>query len=177
MGLINATNVFFVDGIMSEVACESSNNCDTDQVAFKAFLSRWMAATAKIAPWSYDSIMALLKTSATAAAEQCDGGTDGVTCGLKWTDNSTWDGNYGVGEQMAALEVVQGMLLDSAPALVTNFTGGTSQGNAAAGSGSASTVASLMTTTKMTTGGRVGAGVLTAVVLAALLGGVAFMVL
>ena len=164
---------------MYEVACEDVNttgDCDTDQQVFKAYLSRWMAATTKIAPWTYDTIMAYLKPSAVAAAAQCDGGTDGVTCGEHWTDNSTWDGTYGVGQQMSALSVIQSMLIDQAVELVTNSTGGTSVGNAAAGSGSSSSTDGAVIT-PATSADRAGAGIFTALVLCGLLGGVGFMIM
>jgi hypothetical protein len=60
---------------MYEVACETINtvgNCDVDQQSFKAYLARWMAGTAKMCPWTHDTIMAYLKPSAMAAAAQCE---------------------------------------------------------------------------------------------------------
>ena len=56
-----------------------------------------------------------------------------MTCGEHWTAGSVWDGTYGVGQQMSALSVVQSNLINESVELVTNTTGGTSQGNAAAG--------------------------------------------
>ncbi|TVY31561.1 Mannan endo-1,6-alpha-mannosidase, partial [Lachnellula occidentalis] len=144
-GLLNATSIFFKDDIMYESACEDNvsaanpqGTCDNDQLSFKAHLSRWMVATAQLVPDTHDTIMALLRPSAKAAAAQCDGGTDGVTCGQHWTAGSTWDGTYGIGQQMSAVSVIGALLIDTAPALVTNTTGGTSTGNAAAGGKSAS---------------------------------------
>lgn len=87
-----------------------------------------MAATTKVAPWTYDYIMPYLQTSATAAAAQCDGGTDQSTCGSKWT-TATYDGAYGVGQQMSALQVIQANLIKQAASPVTNSTGGTSSGD------------------------------------------------
>ncbi len=160
---------------MYEQACETVNTvgtCDTDQQSFKAYLSRWMAATAKLVPAYHDTIMAKLKTSAAAAASQCSGGTDGVTCGEHWYE--AYDGNYGLGQQMSALSVIQGLLIDDAPQLVTNTTGGTSKGNANAGAGTSSSSTTVIT--PATGSDKAGAGILTAVVLAGLLGGVGLMV-
>lgn len=98
-----------------------------------------------------------------------------MTCGYHWTHNSTWDGTYGVGQQMSALGVIQANLIDEAADLVSNTTGGTSKGNAAAGTTS-TTSTSGNTITVVTTGDRAGAGILTALVLALLLGGVGFMI-
>jgi len=165
---------------MYEQACEDVNTvgtCDTDQQSFKAYLSRWMAATTKVAPFTYDYIMPLLQTSAKAAAAQCDGGTDGTTCGEHWTDNSTYDGNYGLGQQMSALSVIQAMLIDQAPELLTNTTGGTSVGNAGAGAGGSSTSTTGTVITPATTGDKAGAAILTALVVSGVLGGIGFMVM
>ncbi|KAI9826983.1 MAG: hypothetical protein M1819_007077 [Sarea resinae] len=179
-GLLNATDVFFsptVTNVMYEVACEPGNTCDTDQKSFKAYLARWMAATTKLAPWTYDTIMPKLAASASAAAEQCSGGTDGVTCGLQWTKGSTWDGTYGVGQQMSALEVIQSNLIASAASPVTNKTGGTSKGNPSAGTGGDSSSSNPSThTSTTTTGDKVGAGFLTSFVLLGVLGGAWWMI-
>lgn len=88
-----------------------------------------MAASTKVAPWLDDQIQPYLIASAQAAAAQCSGGTDGVTCGTKWYDNGTWDGTYGVGQQMSALEVIQSNLIHEVAGPLTNSTGGTSTGN------------------------------------------------
>lgn len=151
-----------------EVACEPNNLCNVDQLSFKAYLSRWMAATTKVAPWTSDQILPLLASSATAAAQSCSGGDDGATCGTKWTQTG-WDGTYGVGQQMSALEVIQSNLIQKVSGPVGNKTGGISKGNPSAGSGSSSHVdnAPGIVGTK----DKAGAGVLTAVVIVMLLGG------
>lgn len=164
---------------MYEVACEdvnTSGTCDTDQLSFKAYFSRWLAATVKVAPFTSSTITPWLQASGQAAAEQCDGGTDGVTCGEHWTAGSTWDGTYGVGQQMSALSVIQANLITEAAELFTNSTGGTSQGNAAAGTSSSSSTSAETVTTPATGADKAGAGILTALVISGLLGGVGFMV-
>ncbi|KAK0800552.1 hypothetical protein LTR02_002741 [Friedmanniomyces endolithicus] len=167
-GLVTATSVFFQNNIMYEVACEPSNNCDTDQQSFKAYLSRWMAASSKVAPFVADLVALQLQTSAKAAAASCSGGNDGVTCGTKWTVGA-WDNTWGVGQQMNALEVIQGLLIDSVPGPVSNTTGGISVGNPAAGTGGDTNPGA--PTGRISTGDRAGAGILTAGILVALLGG------
>lgn len=138
-GVLNGTHVFFIGNdknIMSEVACESVHLCDNDQQSFKAYLARWMAATTKWAPWTYDTVKPLLAASATAAAQQCTGGDNGRMCGLMWANNSgQWDGTTGVGQQMAAMEVVLANMIKDLDPPVTNSTGGTSVGNPSAGTG------------------------------------------
>jgi mannan endo-1,6-alpha-mannosidase len=127
-----------------------------------------MAATTKVAPWTADQILPLLASSAQAAAQSCSGGTDGNMCGTKWTQNG-WDGTYGVGQQMSALEVIQSNLIKKVAGPVSNSTGGTSQGNPSAGTGTSSHVDNAPGV--IGTKDKAGAGVLTAVVLAGLLGG------
>lgn len=91
---------------MSEYACESLGTCNYDQRSFKGYLARWMAATAQLIPDAFDLVMPKIRASAAGAAAQCSGGTNGTTCGLRWTMGSTWDGSYGPGEQMAAMQVI-----------------------------------------------------------------------
>lgn len=158
---------------MYEVACEPSGNCNVDQQSFKAYLARWMAATTKVAPWTHDTIMPLLQSSAAAAAQSCDYAATGVACGMRWTVG-TYDGLTGVGEQMNALEVIQSNLIDLVEGPVGNKTGGTSQGNPNAGSGGDTIVTGPVQ--EITTGDRAGAGILTAIVLITMIGGTWWMI-
>lgn len=131
--------------------------------SFKAYLTRWMAATTKVAPYTYDTIMPVLKTSALAAAKQCDGDTNGRTCGLSWS-KGTWDGTKGVGQQMAAMSAifVNILPLESVAPPLTNLTGGTSEGNPNAGSQSVANPEALK---PATSADRAGAGIVTTIVL------------
>ena len=166
---MTSSSVFFKDNIMFEVACEPQNNCDTDQLSFKAYLSRWMAASTKYAPFVSDLVNTYLVASAQAAAKSCSGGNDGVTCGTKWT-TGVWDGAYGVGQQMNALEVIQGLLIDASAGPVGNRTGGISVGNPSAGTGGDDSNPGAPTSL-ITTGDKAGAGILTAIIIVTLLGG------
>jgi mannan endo-1,6-alpha-mannosidase len=163
-------------GVIVEVDCELTEpaSCDTDMKSFKAYFTRWLAATAKVAPFTYDQIAKFLLTSAQAAAAQCTGGAQGRACGLRWVhDGKTgvWDGTTGVGEQMSALEVIQSTLIGQTAGPVTNNTGGTSIGNSNAGSSSIKDAAGLDNSWIPTTGDKASAGILTAVVLAGVVGG------
>ena len=151
---------------MYEVACEPGGNCNTDQLSFKAYLARWMAASTKVAPFTHDTIMPLLASSAQAAATSCSGGDDGSTCGTKWTEGQ-WDGATGVGQQMSAMEVFQSNLIDSVPGPVSQGNGGLSKGDPGAGTGGDD----LAPEEPISTADRAGAGILTALVLVMLLGG------
>ncbi|KAE8446299.1 hypothetical protein EG329_012385 [Mollisiaceae sp. DMI_Dod_QoI] len=123
---------FFPGGVMKDI-CEEYNACNVDEHSFKAYLSRWMAASTQMAPFTYNTSYPLLVSSAKAAAAQCTGSPTGSVCGLKWYLNGTWDGSNGVGQQMAALEVMLGTLVQQTKPPVTNTTGGTSAGNPTAG--------------------------------------------
>lgn len=134
-GLLNGSRVFFTGesrDIMTEVACEPVDLCDLDQQSFKAYLSRWMAATTRWAPWTYPFVKPLLESSAIAAVSTCTGGGNGRMCGLKW-NKQNWDGSTGVGQQMAAMEMVLANTIQDARPPVTNGDGGTSVGNPGAG--------------------------------------------
>lgn len=129
-----------------------------------------MASSSKVAPFLYDQVMPYMQASATAASEQCDGADN--ACGLQWTKNSTYDGTAGVGQQMAALEIIQGLLVQKSASPVTADTGGTSKGDPTAGTGGDddSTLSDAITS-KISTADRAGAGILSAVVVVGTLGG------
>ena len=157
--------------IMVEISCEYAKICNPDQTSFKAYLSRWMAATTQLAPFVKDQIMPKLQASAQGAAKQCSGGDTGSKCGRNW-NSGQWDGFNGVGEQMSALAAVQANLIDKARKPVTADAGGTSKGDPNAGSGK-NTEVKYQT---ITLGSKVGAGILTSVVLAVMFGGAWWMV-
>lgn len=114
--------------------------------------------------------MGRLKTSAAAAAKSCSGGASGTQCGLRWT-RQAWDGANdplnGVGEQMSGLEVMQSLLAPTVAGPVTAGSGGTSQGDANAGTARTTIVAP----DAITTADKAGAGILTAMVLTTLASG------
>ena len=117
-----ASSVFFspfpnATGIMYENKCEVPNNCDTDQLSFKAYLARWLSKSALLVPSIQQNVTVLLQASATGAAASCSGLGNG-TCGTRWYTNG-WDGTMGLGQQLTALEVVQSLLAPSGPQLAT----------------------------------------------------------
>ncbi|KAI7272087.1 glycoside hydrolase family 76 protein [Hortaea werneckii] len=190
-GILNQTiSTFFpseYDDIMVEVACEPYGTCTTDQFTFKGFTMRWLAVVAQLVPSTASTIWPLIRASAKGAAGQCDGGTDGVTCGMTW-NTTTWDGSYGVGQQMSALAAVQANMItiDDLKPPYTTDTGGTSKGNPSAGTGSDSGggagggsggASSRVYTDPITSGDKAGAGILTALMLLFTLGGAAWMVI
>ena len=134
-----------------------------------------MAAATKYAPFTYNMIMPKLRDSAVAAAQQCSGGDNGQMCGMKWTQGSTWDGTQGVGQQMGALEVIQANLIDSVKPPFTNQTGGTSQGNPAAGGDGTSDP--VLPQSPIETKDRAGAGIITALIGIWVIGGLWWMII
>lgn len=130
--LLEGVSIFFRDGIMFEAACQARQNCNNDQRSFKAFLSRFLGLTAQLVPGTRDIIDWYLTSSAVAAAKSCSGGSDGVTCGLDW-QRDDWDGYYGLGEQMSALEVIQNLRYLQRPAPYTHSSGASSLGDPSAG--------------------------------------------
>lgn len=170
-GFLKAGERFYNDqGILQE-PCEFGK-CNVDQRSFKAYLTRWMAATSKIAPFTRATVMKRISTSAKEAVKTCTAGNTGTQCGLKWTTGSN-DASTGVGEQMAVLEIVQSNLIDSAPDWVSEVKGtSSSKGDVNAGS---ETVDDAFLHDPVTTGDRVGAGFLTALVLIGVIGGTTVM--
>lgn len=174
-GFIKAADAFYIDGIMYEGCEKSVKPCNVDQRSFKAYLTRWLAATAELAPFTHDRIMEKMRTSAAAAIKTCTAGNSGTNCGLKW-DTGVNDGSLGVGEQMAVLEAVQSNLVDGAPGWVSEVAGtGTSEGNVNQGSGHVDN--NDFALDPVTTGDRVGAGFLTALICVGVVSGTAIMII
>lgn len=127
-----------------------------------------MGSTALLAPFTYDTIMPVLRTSVAAGAAQCTGGDNGRFCGFHWT-TGVFDGKVGAGQQMNVLGGLIALLAADPP--LTNTTGGTSVGNPNAGSDT-TPVTQLA---EITGGDRAGAGILTAIMIAGTLGAFAWM--
>jgi mannan endo-1,6-alpha-mannosidase len=128
-GLLGASSVFFSPfdnstNVMVESACETVATCNNDMLSFKAYLGRFMWATMKLAPFTGETIYKLLSTSAVAAAQACSGGATGEECGSKWYVGGC-DGMFGPGQQLGALEVIQGLLTHPRPPPSTTSTSST----------------------------------------------------
>lgn len=96
---------FNQDKIMQETTCKAQNNCNNDERSFRSLFSRHMKETILTIPGLKDDMKPYMQSSAAAAAQSCSGGSDGITCGFDWSQQG-WDGVYGLGEQMSALETV-----------------------------------------------------------------------
>jgi mannan endo-1,6-alpha-mannosidase len=116
--LLTGTDSYFspydnATDVMYEHACEQQGVCKTDMFSFKAYMSRFLWATTQMVPSTFAAIQARLTVSAAAAAAACTGGDDGVTCGHKWYVGG-WDGSSGLGQQLCAQEIIQGLLITEA---------------------------------------------------------------
>ncbi|CAN6624368.1 mannan endo-1,6-alpha-mannosidase Dcw1p [Trichomonascus vanleenenianus] len=166
--------------IMYEASCQPSGRCNNDQRCFKAIFSRFLGLTAILIPSVRDEIIDYLRSSAAAAALSCSGGSDGHTCGLNWFTGS-WDGQYGMGEQMSALEVIQNTQVikkiqaagsgnsSQSGIPLTNSTGGSSKGSSSAGMESTNGELT-QNVLKIQTKDRAGAAIITIVIIGGLLG-------
>ncbi|KAJ5490746.1 Mannan endo-1-6-alpha-mannosidase DCW1 [Penicillium diatomitis] len=166
-GLLLAANHFYQNDstgaqVMHEPPCEHQQRCNTDQLSFKAYLSRWLADVIQLAPHTYYDITAKVRSTAKAAARQCQGGETGTYCGHRWSSGK-YDGTIGVGQQMGVLEVLHGLLATHISGPLTASTGGTSEGNTSAGTAPDETEIQEIMFSHVTTGDRAGAAVLTVV--------------
>ncbi|KAL2024509.1 hypothetical protein VTK56DRAFT_7552 [Thermocarpiscus australiensis] len=120
--ILEASRTFFgpfdnATDIMFEHACELVDSCNQDMRSFKAYFSRFVYAASLFVPSIKPTIEELWHTSARAAANSCTGGAGGTSCGHKWYVGG-FDGATGLGEEMCALETIQGLLVgESEPPL------------------------------------------------------------
>ncbi|CCH46055.1 Mannan endo-1,6-alpha-mannosidase [Wickerhamomyces ciferrii] len=108
--IISGSQILYNNTVLYERACQTYDICNTDQRVFKAIYARYLAIAAKLIPDTAETVKGLIEPSAEAAAQSCSGGSDGVTCGLNWNIDG-WDGKYGLGEQLSALEIIQNLLV------------------------------------------------------------------
>lgn len=169
--IANSKQKFFRGDIIYEQFCERGEVCNQDQRTFKGYLLRWLAAAWQMAPFVRDEIDPLLQSAGIAAAGACTGplienfkGHDGTACGFSWLtdDFDAFDGKVGVGPQMNALDAIMYNLVADAKSPVTADTGGTSGSDT---DGGVSADSKLPKLSDITTGDKVGAGILTAVMI------------
>ncbi|KAI1394056.1 glycoside hydrolase family 76 protein [Hypoxylon trugodes] len=117
-GLLSAASAYFspyknATNVMYERSCEPFELCNNDMKSFKGYLSRFMWATTRMMPSTLPRVQMWLNASAIAAAKACSGGKNGTVCGQKWYVGG-FDGVTGLGQQLTALETVQGLLVAEA---------------------------------------------------------------
>ena len=170
--------------VVYEQYCEAAEVCDDDQRTFKGYFLRSLSTAAQIIPEFKDKIQPVMKASAKAAAVSCSGensppepnhppfnGQPGTSCGFRWVPQGN-DGTSGVPQQMNALAALVYALDAKKP--VSKDTGGTSKGDPNAG---ISDKEKTKTFDPITIGDRVGAGFLTTLALAGVIGGCSFLII
>ncbi|RDA88736.1 hypothetical protein CP532_4060 [Ophiocordyceps camponoti-leonardi (nom. inval.)] len=166
---------FFPKNIITETSCQNdeTNICTRDRFLHKGVSIRWLTSIAQVAPFTAEKINPVLEASAKAAASHCTGGDNGRMCGFQWSSGQH-DGTINIGTQMTALSAVLSGLYrrgggSVAPPL-THDTGGTSKGDAGAGSNAGVNHLGRSGAHPVTTAGKVGAGFLTIFLLGSILG-------
>lgn len=153
--------------------CEQPDLCDADQESFKAYLGRWYGTAMQMAPFTIDLIMPKLQQSAIRAAQTCEGPSQhnggNHQCGMKWYVDG-YDGKYGVGPQMTALNVISVLNAPRVPAPYTSKTGGTSQGDPGLGNGNQADTLPIYGD-DITTADKAGGAIVTLIVGVLMLGG------
>lgn len=154
-GLLNATlDLYFPNGIAKEVVCDDGARCTLDMKFMKGILAQQLVDTIQVAPYTADSILPKLTTSAQAAAKVCDS----TGCPLLWDGTltgktpSTLLYGTGMGETFSVLSYVQGLLVGKAKTPVTEKTAGAAAGNGTT-TGTSGTQTNSTSTTSPTSSG------------------------
>ncbi|KAH8666952.1 glycosyl hydrolase family 76-domain-containing protein [Xylariales sp. PMI_506] len=140
--LNQTTSIFFNDGIAEEVACESEGTCSLDMHFYKGALMRDLARTARAAPFTADTILPLLQSSAKAVAATACTNSNG-SCSFDWQGTDDGDAIYDLGTQYSALEAIQANLQPISGLVAANATSTSDGGSSSttSGQGSSSTTA------------------------------------
>ncbi|KAK4153153.1 glycoside hydrolase [Chaetomidium leptoderma] len=131
--------------ILVEYNCETGfhQTCNPGIHFYKGIYLRALANTAQLAPFTRDDIARRFRDSAEAAVQVCNGGPSGRACAYKWNMDANWEkravnndeGPGGAPEEMNALSVLLGLLVDepASKGFATNAT--VTQGEAGKGGG------------------------------------------
>lgn len=122
-GLWSRATIFFSNDTLFEGSCNPLNGrvtCNNDERCFKGIFLRSLGLVMQLVPETrdWDGMWQKVETSAVNAALSCSGGYDNHTCGLSWLKDG-WDGWYGLGEQINALDAFNTLLIDNYPAPFT----------------------------------------------------------
>lgn len=115
---VDATKTYFgpsdtAPNVLFEPACEPGGTCNVDMKSHKGQLARFMWASTLMQPAIRSSVEDFLLPSAQAAAATCTGGDNGSRCSHKWWTGG-FDNDTGLGQEMCALETIQGVLSGAA---------------------------------------------------------------
>ncbi|KAJ5668060.1 glycoside hydrolase [Penicillium maclennaniae] len=138
-GLLKRTTATFFPSkyggkILSEVACESTESCNNNEIWLKGATVQDLAMAALVAPYTASDIMPLLQGSAVGAAKSCTGDKNNTECGVKWY--AAYDDSDGMPSQLSATSLFTANLVSfskkaaSVQSASTNTTSVTSTGSA-----------------------------------------------
>ncbi|KAI0111718.1 glycoside hydrolase family 76 protein [Daldinia grandis] len=128
-GLADRTlELFFPDGVATEIVCEKKKTCNSDMHFFKGILHRALASTVQVAPHTASKIQPSLKSSAKKAAAGCTGGNNDRLCGFVWSTGE-FDGNTGAAQQMNMLSALVSILPAGGQVSGGNSSAGSDSGN------------------------------------------------
>lgn len=163
-------------GVISD-RCEPSGQCDEDanRPIFKGLTVSWLADIALIIPSLKEKILPKLQVSAEGAAKACTGNGQNL-CGNRWWGGK-YDGQNSMENAMSGSQMMSAIMvkfLDSSSKPVSTATGGNSSSDPNAGTEEASKSSQLP---PVTTADKAGAGILTLLFVAGIIGGVVFLLM
>lgn len=164
-------------GVITDWQCEASDRCyiDANGPLFKGLTVSWLADIALIIPPLKEKILPKLQVSAEGAANSCTGNGQNL-CGNRWYGG--YDGQNSMenaisGSQMMSAVMVKFLGLSSTP--VSTATGGNGSSDPNAGTRQSSQNSDSAVLPPITTADKAGAGILTAVLVAGVVGGSIFL--
>ena len=164
-------------GVITDAQCEASDRCyiDANDPLFKGLTVSWLADIVLIIPSLRDEIIPKLQVSAEGAAKSCTGNGQNL-CGNRWYGG--YDGQNSMenaisGSQMMSAVMVNFLGVSSKPVSTATGGNGTSEPNAGTGKSSQSSESAVLP--PITTADKAGAGILTAVLAAGVIGGSIFL--
>lgn len=161
-------------GVITDWECEASDECykDANGPLFKGLTVSWLADVALIVPFLREKILPKLQVSAQGAANSCTGNNQNL-CGNRWYGG--YDGQNSMENAMSGSQIMSAVMLQflgTSSKPVSTATGGNGTSDPSAGTGERSGPAPL---SPITTADRAGAGILTVLFVALMLGGVVFL--
>ncbi|KAK0666817.1 glycosyl hydrolase family 76-domain-containing protein [Cercophora samala] len=122
---------FFDDGYHYEIPCEGRDGaCTPDMLFFKGMVTRYLASTVQLAPFTKDAISKVLKTNAEAAVKTCTGGDNNRQCSFSWAKGK-FENETDIPSQLNTLSALTVLLQDevSQKGVATNVTSNPSGGS------------------------------------------------
>lgn len=164
-------------GVITDWQCEASNQCykDANGPLFKGLTVSWLADISLIIPSLAETILPKLQVSAEGAANSCTGNGQNL-CGNRWYGG--YDGQNSMenaisGSQMMSAVMVKFLGSSSKPVSTATGGNGTSEPHNGTGQNSQNSDSAMLSS--ITTADRAGAGILTVLLVAGVVGGSVFL--